>query len=89
MTNELDIDALGACLRALDDGHGEALLHPPSEWGPWVNGGAWLTVEGTPVDILLRDTGKPGSRVVRAYRNLASGEAGEAYAALEAINTSQ
>lgn len=25
------------------------------EWGPIVNGGAWLTVESTPVDVLLRD----------------------------------
>jgi predicted nucleotidyltransferase len=25
------------------------------EWGPVMNGGAWLTVEGTPVDVLFRD----------------------------------
>jgi predicted nucleotidyltransferase len=25
------------------------------EWGPVVNGGAWLTVEGAPVDVLFRD----------------------------------
>ena len=24
-------------------------------WGPWVNGGGWLTVDGQPVDILYRD----------------------------------
>jgi hypothetical protein len=28
------------------------------EWGPWINGGAWLTVEGTRVDLLYRDLGK-------------------------------
>lgn len=27
----------------------------PGGWGPWVNGGAWLTVAGTPVDWILRD----------------------------------
>lgn len=27
----------------------------PGEWGRIMNGGAWLTVEGTPVDLLLRD----------------------------------
>src|SRR5690606_13788924 len=27
----------------------------PGEWGRIVNGGAWLTVEGQPVDVLLRD----------------------------------
>jgi predicted nucleotidyltransferase len=26
-----------------------------SQWGPVVNGGAWLTVDGTPVDVLFRD----------------------------------
>jgi hypothetical protein len=25
------------------------------EWGPIVNGGAWLTIHGTPVDVLYRD----------------------------------
>jgi predicted nucleotidyltransferase len=32
-------------------GHVSAL----GEWGPIVNGGAWLTVAGTPVDVLFRD----------------------------------
>ncbi|WP_158893963.1 nucleotidyltransferase domain-containing protein [Amycolatopsis anabasis] len=27
----------------------------PGEWGRLVNGGAWLSVDGTPVDVLLRD----------------------------------
>lgn len=27
----------------------------PGGWGPWVDGGAWLTVDGTPVDLILRD----------------------------------
>jgi len=33
------------------DGYVSAL----GEWGPIVHGGAWLTVEGTPVDVLFRD----------------------------------
>lgn len=28
------------------------------EWGPWINGGAWLTVDGQRVDLLYRDLGK-------------------------------
>lgn len=24
------------------------------EWGPWVNGGAWLTIDGQPVDFIYR-----------------------------------
>ncbi|MEV7244504.1 DUF4037 domain-containing protein [Streptomyces sp. NPDC093248] len=27
----------------------------PGEWGPWVNGGAWLRVDGVAVDWILRD----------------------------------
>jgi predicted nucleotidyltransferase len=27
----------------------------PGEWGRIVNGGAWLSVDGEPVDVLLRD----------------------------------
>src|SRR5215210_7481979 len=32
-------------------GHVSAL----GEWGPIVHGGAWLTIEDTPVDVLFRD----------------------------------
>ena len=28
------------------------------EWGPWINGGAWLTVDGRRVDLLYRDLSK-------------------------------
>jgi len=28
------------------------------EWGPWINGGAWLTVDGRRVDLLYRDLGR-------------------------------
>jgi len=28
------------------------------EWGPWINGGAWLTVDRRRVDLLYRDLGK-------------------------------
>ncbi|WP_406500667.1 nucleotidyltransferase domain-containing protein [Streptomyces sp. NBC_00846] len=27
----------------------------PGSWGPWVDGGAWLRVDGVPVDWILRD----------------------------------
>ena len=37
------------------------------EWGPWINGGAWLTVEGRRVDLLYRDLGKVRS-VIDACR---------------------
>ena len=37
------------------------------EWGPWINGGAWLQVEGTPVDWLYRELGQV-SRVMDECR---------------------
>ena len=30
-------------------------VHPPGSWGRIMNGGAWLDVDGTRVDVLLRD----------------------------------
>lgn len=35
-------------------GHG-GFVSAVGEWGPIVNGGAWLTVDGVPVDVLYRD----------------------------------
>jgi predicted nucleotidyltransferase len=54
----LDITALGGSLKELDDEHREGLLNSPGQWGPWINGGGWLAVDGVPVDILLRDINK-------------------------------
>jgi hypothetical protein len=30
-------------------------VHPPGSWGRVMNGGAWLTIDGRKVDVLLRD----------------------------------
>lgn len=30
-------------------------LHPPGSWGRFMNGGAWLEIDGHRVDVLLRD----------------------------------
>ena len=32
----------------------------PGGWGPWVNGGAWLRVDGVAVDWILRDVDRVG-----------------------------
>jgi hypothetical protein len=37
------------------------------EWGPWINGGAWLTVDRRRVDLLYRELGKVRS-VIEACR---------------------
>lgn len=54
----IDTAALAEVVAGLDDrGSGEAVTRI-GEWGPWINGGAWLTIEGQPVDLLYRDLGK-------------------------------
>lgn len=50
-----DFDMLGGILSRLDDARRPNLLSKEGEWGAWVNCGAWLTMHGTSVDILLRD----------------------------------
>ncbi|MGW9521450.1 nucleotidyltransferase domain-containing protein [Streptomyces diastaticus] len=41
----------------------------PGGWGPWVNGGAWLRVDGVPVDWILRDL----DRVERVWEDCRAG----------------
>ena len=52
-----DLAALNALCRELDDA-GTAEATPPGGWGPWVDGGAWLTVRGQRVDFIYRDLGR-------------------------------
>lgn len=44
---------------------------PPGSWGPWVDAGGWLTVDGTAVDWILRDL----DRVRDAGKRAARGDA--------------
>ncbi|MBT2364321.1 nucleotidyltransferase domain-containing protein [Streptomyces sp. ISL-10] len=41
----------------------------PGGWGPWVDGGAWLMVDGVPVDWILRDL----DRVDRVWADCRAG----------------
>ncbi|WP_263437250.1 DUF4037 domain-containing protein [Stigmatella hybrida] len=34
------------------------MVTPLGEWGPWINGGGWLTIAGAKVDLLYRDLGR-------------------------------
>lgn len=57
-------------------GAASSLVTAIGEWGPWINGGAWLTVDRRRVDLLYRDLGKVRSvieacragRIERAYQ---------------------
>ncbi len=50
-----DLTRLGPLAVAADDAHRPGVLTAIGGWGPWINGGGWLAVQGTPVDILYRD----------------------------------
>ncbi|WP_410768592.1 nucleotidyltransferase domain-containing protein [Fontibacillus sp. BL9] len=51
----LDIAMLRKVAADIDDEHRDNLVTEIGEWGPWINGGGWLKVDQTPVDLLLRD----------------------------------
>jgi hypothetical protein len=40
----------------------------PGGWGPWVDGGAWLSVDGTAVDLILREVQRVRTQRDRALR---------------------
>jgi predicted nucleotidyltransferase len=63
----LDTRALGALARELCGP--AAAVTEPGEWGPWVDGGAWLTLAGTPVDWIYRDL----DRVDRTWADARAG----------------
>ncbi|AWN22643.1 nucleotidyltransferase [Deinococcus irradiatisoli] len=63
-----DLERLRQLCRELDDG-GEAQPTAPGGWGPWVDGGAWLTVGGVRVDFIYRELG----RVERSVRDALAG----------------
>jgi len=49
------IGALDRAARDLDDRHISGLVTDFGAWGPGVNGGGWLTLDGIHVDFLYRD----------------------------------
>jgi predicted nucleotidyltransferase len=58
--SDWDLGLYYRCEQPLDPAAVRALGHPGvvsalGEWGPIVNGGAWLTVDGHAVDVLFRD----------------------------------
>lgn len=69
----LDLPALQSAAKQADDLHREPLIAAPGEWGNWVNGGGWLTINGYPVDFILRD-------ITRVKDAIADGQAGIATA---------
>lgn len=61
----LDVDGLRSAAAALADDPSFTLVGL-GEWGPWINGGAWLTSGGTKVDLLYRDLGRVRDVIAQA-----------------------
>lgn len=74
-SGDLDIAALNAAADELDDAHRKGLATERGGWGRWVDGGAWLQVDGIAVDLLYRDLG----RVDRVIAEVQRGEFEIAY----------
>lgn len=49
----LDTDALDALAKRV--GGPSAAVTEPGGWGPWVDGGGWLRIDGEPIDWIYRD----------------------------------
>jgi predicted nucleotidyltransferase len=59
------VAALRELAAELDDGRPLAVTEF-GEWGPWIDGGAWLRIEGRRVDWLYRDLGRVESAVAES-----------------------
>lgn len=63
----LDVDALGCLAREVAGA--EVEVSAPGAWGPWVDGGGWLTIDRTAVDWIYRDL----DRVQASWRDAQQG----------------
>jgi hypothetical protein len=64
----LDLEALNQVATHFDDGHRVGILTPLGGWGPWINGGGWLTVQSIAVDFLYRDLKKVAAVVEACHQ---------------------
>ncbi len=53
--DQLDVGQLQRAVRALVDDPDAADVTGIGDWGPWIVGGAWLTIDGRKVDLLYRE----------------------------------
>ncbi len=53
-----DISTFKQKATLLDDEHRNNIITNPGDWGPWINGGGWLQINGIAVDILFRNSRK-------------------------------
>jgi Polymerase beta, Nucleotidyltransferase len=67
-STSLPLEQIDDAARDLDDRHLLGLVTPLGAWGPGVNGGGWLQIDGRQVDILYRDLGRVREVVERCVR---------------------
>lgn len=60
-----DLEALTGIARSLP-GNEQVVVAGPGGWGPWVDGGAWLRIDGLHVDWILRDVHRVQEQCARA-----------------------
>jgi predicted nucleotidyltransferase len=58
----LDIESIRSIASTLNDAP-DPVVTSLGEWGTWVNGGAWLTIQGKRVDFLYRNIGFVSSTI--------------------------
>jgi predicted nucleotidyltransferase len=63
----IDTAALGRVAARLDDRGPEANVTPIGGWGPWIDGGGWLLIGGTQVDLLYRNLERVGAAIDDAH----------------------
>lgn len=73
--NKPHVERFRELAKALDDEDEPLSVTGYGEWGPWVNGGAWLRVDGKRVDWLYRELG----HVVQTISDCRAGRVGVDY----------
>jgi predicted nucleotidyltransferase len=64
----IDLARLDEVAAALDDDRRRGLMSPFGGWGAWVDGGAWLKIEGGAVDLLYRNLDRVDVAIEAAQR---------------------
>jgi predicted nucleotidyltransferase len=67
-TAPLDTDRLLEAAKRLADQPSVTAVTPIGEWGPWIVGGAWLSIKGQKVDLLYRNI-EAVAQVIEACRS--------------------
>lgn len=63
----IDVEALGRVATVLDDRGAGASVTALGGWGPWIDGGGWLLVQGIHVDLLYRNLDRVAAAIDDAH----------------------